>query len=419
MTVQGRVPRPVAGLFGLIGCLLAVGPAFAAEINGQSVPLNHITAEECKDCHKEIYTQWKSSMHANSTAFNDPIHNAFYRKVVGDPSKEGILKKGKLPVCLQCHVPNAAIDNTSKTDALPAYVEGVNCVACHALSAYNGIRKPDGKLRLGMLSYARGDTLGGPMGFIDEEDEDAIVGLDETENPHVAPTKGLYMPLDGRPRLFRTSDACLGCHDQRNNFHGVPLCQTGNEYASGDSKVQCQTCHMSVTNGVADHSMGGGHSLAMLKRSMVLDVTAESTGDTIAATVFMENLQPHSMPTGAPFRNIFVKVTALDADGAVLWSNFETHPAEEDAKAYMHLVLLDENDKPTLPPTARKPGADTRLKPFEQRELVYEIPAASVAAVRAELFYNLLWPNLQQAMTGKIPDELVTPQRFMYAEAKL
>ncbi len=410
--------RPMAGFFWLLGVLVA-GPAGAIEIDGQTVPLNHVTAEACKDCHEEIYKQWRGSMHANSTAFNDPIHNAFYRRVVGDPTAEGVLKKGKLPVCLQCHVPNAAVDQTSKTDALPAYVEGVNCVACHALTSYEGIRTPDGKLRLGLLSYGRGDTLGGPMGFIEEEAEDAIAGLDETENPHLAPTKGAYMPLDGRPRLFRTSDACLGCHDQRNNFHGVPLCQTGNEYTMGESRVPCQTCHMSVTNGVADHSMGGGHSMAMLRRSMVLDVTVETRGDTVTASVFMENLQPHSMPTGAPFRNIFVKVTALDADGEPLWTNFETHPATEDPKAYMHLVLLDENGQPTLPPKAHSAGDDSRLKPYEQRTLTYDIPAAGVAAVRAELFYNLLWPSLQQAMAGKIPDELVTPQRFMFAEARL
>ena len=396
--------------------------AQAAEIKGKEVPLNHVSSEECKDCHQEIYKQWKGSMHAKSTAFGDPIHNAFYRKVIGDPTQEGVkTKKGKFPVCLQCHVPNAAADGKTKTDAMPAYKEGVNCMVCHTMAKYNGIRKADGKLRLGRLSYEFSDTLQGPAGFVGGGggDADAIEGLDDEENPHTAPVNGTYLPLEANARVLRTNDACMGCHDQRNNFHNVPLCQTGSEYSTGATRVSCQACHMSVTNGIADHTMGGGHNLAMLRRSMVLAVDASNSGDTVKATVFMENLQPHSMPTGAPFRNLFVKVVALDGDGNELWKNFEIHPAKEDPQAYIHYVLLDDAGKPTLPPTAKQMGDDFRLKPFEKRELSYEIPAKGVKMVRAELYYNLLWPNLQKALEGKIPDELRTPQQFLAAEAKL
>ena len=414
--VLGIAPITLA----LAGVLLAAAPLQALEIKGQSVPLNRVSAEECKDCHKEIYAQWKSSMHANSTAFNDPIHNAFYRKVIGDPAKEGVkTKKGAYPVCLQCHVPNAAIDKVTKTDAMPAYKEGVNCTACHALTAYKGIRKDDGKLRLGMLAYERADMLSGPQGFVSGGDGDAIEGLDESDNPHIAETKGVFMPLDGKPRLFRSQDACMGCHDQRNNSHGVPLCVTGAEYEQSNSKVSCQSCHMSVTNGKADHSMGGGHNMGMLKRAMILDLTAAKAGESVDAVVYLENLQPHTMPTGAPFRNIFIKVVGLNADGEEVWSNFKTHPSTEDPQAYLRLVLLGEDGKPTLPPMAKSQGDDTRLKPFEKRELKYAIPAAEVASVRAEVYYNLLWPSLQKAMEGKLPDELRTPQAFLKVERKL
>ncbi|WP_167374161.1 multiheme c-type cytochrome [Bathymodiolus platifrons methanotrophic gill symbiont] len=40
-------------------------------------PLHHVSAKECKNCHEDIYSQWKGSMHANSTALKDPIHGAF------------------------------------------------------------------------------------------------------------------------------------------------------------------------------------------------------------------------------------------------------------------------------------------------------------------------------------------------------
>ncbi|GAB6052172.1 multiheme c-type cytochrome [Magnetospira thiophila] len=418
-TLQAKASR-MGALISFVAILLLSWGAQALEIRGQSVPLNHVSAEDCKDCHKQIYEQWKGSMHAQSTASGDPIHNAFYRNVVGDPHAEGVLdKKGNYPNCLLCHAPNAAIDKATKTDAMPAYKEGVNCTACHALSAFKGIRTEDGKFRLGMLAYERGDTLNGPSGFTSGGDANALPGMDETDNPHVAESKGLYMPLEGKPRMFRTADACMGCHDQRNNGNNVPLCQTGSEYAEGGSKVTCQTCHMSLTDGLADHSMGGGHNMGMLKRSMVLDVATETVGDQVKATVYLENLQPHTMPTGAPFRTLYIKVVALDAEGAEVWSNYKTNPSEEDPQAYLHLELHDDEGKPTLPPVAKKVGPDNRLKPFEKRELAYNIPAAGVAAVRAEAHYNLLWPNLQKAMEGKIPDPLRTPQAFMKVERKL
>ncbi len=57
-------------------------------------PLHRVSAKECKTCHEEIYSQWKGSMHANSTALKDPIHGTFYNAVIGDPKEEGIKKNG-------------------------------------------------------------------------------------------------------------------------------------------------------------------------------------------------------------------------------------------------------------------------------------------------------------------------------------
>ncbi len=70
----------------------------------------------------------------------------------------------------------------------------------------------------------------------------------------------MMLPLDANPNLLKTSDACLGCHDTRNNSHGVPLCATGDEYVAGKTFVTCQSCHMPIANGFANHSMG--HILA-------------------------------------------------------------------------------------------------------------------------------------------------------------
>ncbi|MEN8180002.1 MAG: cytochrome c family protein [Pseudomonadota bacterium] len=400
-------------------------------------PLHHISAETCKSCHKEIYKQWSKSMHANSTALKDPIHGTFYKKVVGDPTKEDVKHKasGKYPVCLQCHAPNAAKDKTTKLDANPAYSEGVNCIACHTLKKYNGIQAPNGKLQLGLKAYdyskdaaqgpgrhsnvglqkltAAGDVFGGG-GMADDSKPNPHLGEAVTMDGKEIPS----IPMESNPRLMKTSDACMGCHDQRNNPQGVPLCQTGNEYNISKSDVNCLACHMPINNGLADHSMGGGHSTAMLQRSVVFDVSTEVEGDKIKATAYLKNPQPHSLPTGAPFRNIYMKLAAYDAEGNVLWENAKGHPGKKDAQAYFVYALADEEGKPAMPPTATQLGKDTRLKPHEERTIVYEIPAKGVKLVRGELYYNLLWPKLVEKFKH-LPDDLKAPELIAASESSI
>jgi hypothetical protein len=410
--------------------LFAISPDALA---GTEEELHHVSSEVCKNCHKEIYKQWKGSMHAQSTALTDPIHATFYKKVAGSPVEEGVKHKasGKYPICLQCHAPNAAVDKTTKLDAKPAYSEGVNCVACHTLAKFNGTTGKDGKLLLGLKAYERKNELQGPQGFsqglakltaADDMFGGATSDDDSKPNPHTQGEVELdgkkiqALPMVGNPRLMKTNAACMGCHDKRNNPHGVPLCQTGNEYAG--SNVNCQSCHMPIADGRVDHGMGGGHNHAMLKRSVVFTLDAEKNGEGINATVKLKNMQPHSLPTGAPFRNITMKLTAYDAAGNVVWQNAEGHPADSDSKAYFAYLLADDKGDPAMPPKATQLGVDSRLKPYEERVLSYTIPTKDAVLVRGELFYNLLWPVLVEKFKH-LPEDLVAPQSIAVAEVSL
>ena len=410
-------------------CLGSAGTVQADE------PIHHVTSDVCKTCHQDIYRQWSGSMHAQSTALSDPIHATFYKKVVGSPTEEGVKHKasGKFPICLACHAPNAARDKTTKLDAKPAYNEGVNCVACHTLTNFKGIQGPDGKLMLGLNAYEVSDKLQAPTGFNNGLQKltagsdmfgGAVGNEGQKPNPHLGDPvefqgkKVPSLPMEGNPTQMKTNAACMGCHDQRNNPHGVPLCQTGSEYTMANTDVNCLACHMPISDGVADHSMGGGHDSAMLQRSVVFDVTTESDGDKINASVLLKNQQPHSMPTGAPFRNMYLKLTAYDENGEVVWQNAEGHPAKTDPQAYMVMTLTDDEGKPAPPPTATKPGKDTRLKPHETRTLTYEIPADGVVLVRGELYYNLLWPGLVKKFSH-LPEELTAPVLIADAETMI
>lgn len=395
-------------------------------------PIHQVSSETCKLCHKEIYRQWKGSMHAQSSALKDPIHGTFYRNVVGDPKQEGVkMKNGKFPVCLQCHAPNAAKDKTTKLDAKPAYSEGVNCVACHTLAKYNGIEAEGGKLNLGLKAYTTSNNLQGPQGFKTSfaQQDDMFGGMpddsDSKPNPHMGKSVELdgktiqSMPMTGNSLQLKTNDACMGCHDKRNNSKKVPLCRTGDEYAKSNIQASCTSCHMPVRDGVTSHSMGGGHDQAMLKSAVVFSVSSEKKGDQLATVVTMKNKQPHSLPTGAPFRNMYMKLTAFDKNGKVLWQNAKGHPAKEDPKAYLMYELLDEKGMHTSPPKAAKLGPDTRLKAYETRELKYSIPANNVALIRGELYYNLLWPGLVKKFSKKLPSDLTAPVSIALSEVKL
>ncbi len=404
--------RPCANrLVLLLSSLFVYSTAQAVLIDDEDVPLHQISAQECRLCHMEIYEQWKGSMHAQSTALEDPIHRGFYKKVIGDPTKEGEkMKNGKYPVCLKCHAPNAGQDRKTKLDAMPAYKEGVNCVACHRLKKFKGTRLPNGKLRLGIDAYEVAEACQGPSGFptsFSQHAQDAQKAKngedEEKENPHRQKpyvsnedAEEMMLPLESNPEMLKTSAACLGCHDKRANSHGVPLCATGDEYVAGRTHVSCQSCHMPVSNGFANHSMGGGHDPATLRRALFLKLDANKQGKDIKVAVHIRNQQPHKIPTGAPFRNMVLKVTAYDRDGKKVWENFEKHPSKEDPKAYFVYKLLNKEGKPVPPPKATQPGEDTRMNPYERRTLDYSIPAKDVAMVRAEIYYNLLWPSLKK-----------------------
>jgi hypothetical protein len=228
--------------------------------------------------------------------------------------------------------------------------------------------------------------------------------------------------------MLRTSAACMGCHDQRVNFKGAPLCVTGKEYAKFGTFIACQSCHMPKVDGVTDHSLAGGHGTDTVLDTLYMKLDAEPEGDVIKAQLHLRNQLPHSYPTGAPFRNFYIKVTALNADGEVVWKNFEKHPMKEDPKSMFLVVLGDENKEPAPPPKATHVMKDTRLEPNEERTIEYEIPGKDVAVIRAEALYNLVLPpqiDMLNKMAKDLPDlppieeGLFTPKRVAFSEVRL
>lgn len=366
-------------------------------------PLHHVSAKECKTCHEVIYTQWKGSMHANSTALKDPIHGAFYKAVMGNPEQEGIKKKGKYPVCLQCHAPAAAKDGKTNLAAMQVYNEGVNCVACHSISSFKGTKKAAGGLRLGTEAYEFSDTsLQGP-------------GTNQTNSDWQHP----MFKNTANPEIFKTNAVCMGCHDQRKNSNKVTLCQTGDEIATSDGNTNCLTCHMPTVNGKADHSFLGGHSAKMVSKGLLMTLTTARISKTLEVTIKLSNQLPHNFPTGAPFRNVYVKLTGYDKQGQQVWVSSQSHPAQDDTKAMLMYSLGDAEGNPAPPPKATQVLADTRLKPHESRELKYSIAKGKITKLKAVAYYDLLLPPMKKKFSKPEHKDLITSKIIAVSEIQV
>ena len=428
-----ELPVRLLSSFALL-CLVS-GAAWSADNpKQQATPkagLHDVAPESCKQCHEEIYQQWKGSMHANASALKDPIHAAFYNKVAGDPRAEGVVLKAnkKYPVCLKCHAPVAAMEKKTKLDTKQASSDGVGCVSCHSFTRFKGSTSKEGKPQLGIDAYEIDTTsLHGPKGNTYTTERVPEGSKWPTPINHTVPLQG------NKAALFKSNDICMGCHDKRSNAHGTPLCSTGKEYRDSKNTVACQSCHMAnvtvaklkdgvvvpgETVTIADHSTAGGHDDKMVSRGLALSLDTEKAGDSIKAKITLKNRLPHSFPTGAPFRNFFVKIAAYDKDGKELWKNFKVHPIKDDPKAAFWLTLGDAENKPTMPPKATQILADTRMKPNETRTLEYDIPnQPGTAIIRAEALYDLLLPPLKKGFKDKVPAELMKPKLAASAEVR-
>lgn len=265
----------------------------------QPVPagLESLRAESCGACHREIYDEWKSSIHAH--AYQDPFFQSYWTK-----DKHSW-------VCLNCHAPlenqqptvitEVPRDRVEKATQRPnphydaAYQkEGVTCAACHV----------------------RDGVILGPF--------------DDSVAPH--PTR--FDPA------FRTTQVCFRCHNVIGGpaqfYNGGP-CGTYMEfegkYFMQERGMICQSCHMpEVERPVAQngpirqgrqHLWRGGHDPDMIRRAVAIQATAEPSvpkpGERLQVTLTLINAGAgHKLPTGDPDRHFTVEFSILDREQRVL-----------------------------------------------------------------------------------------------------
>ena len=356
---------------------------YAHAIPFQKIPdgLTSLKAESCGQCHREIYDEWKTSIHAH--AYVDPFFQAYWKK------------DKNIWVCLNCHTP---LENQQPTlvkeiprgrvekaiqEPNPQYdpeyqKESVTCAACHV----------------------RDGVIYGPF--------------EDSAAPH--PTK--FDPN------FRTAQICYRCHNVVSGpaqFYNVGPCGTYAEY-EGKFFMQergfiCQSCHMpEIDRPIAvnspirrgrRHLWRGGHDPDMVKRAVGIQVRADTAspkpGDRVGFTLTLINAGAgHKIPTGDPDRYFTVEFSVEDQQGRVL-----DHQTSTMGRWIMWQPAIVEL-------------YDNRLMPLASREyqFAYQLPArAEGLKVKTRVQYHILTDKqhemlqTQYGLTGNDPYRFVLYER--------
>jgi len=340
---------------------------YARAIPYQKVPagLKSLKAKECGRCHKAIFEEWKSSIHAH--AYQDPFFQAYWKK--DDNSW----------VCLNCHsplenqqptliqeIPRGRVERAVQIPNMhydPEYQnEGVTCAVCHV---------KDG-------------VIHGPY--------------DDSAAPH---------PVQFDPK-FRTQQICYRCHNVVSGpfqFYNVGPCGTYAEYEGEffmkEKGMICQSCHMpEVTRPVAQggpirsgrrHLWRGGHDPDMIKRAVAVQVIADppqpQPGERVTFTLTLINAGAgHKLPTGDPDRHFTVEFLVKDEEQRVI-----RHQADTMGRWILWQPVIWE-------------VYDNRLLPLASRdyEFTYEVPEnVRNWKVQTRIRYHILTDDQHEMLREK------------------
>ncbi|WP_447979643.1 multiheme c-type cytochrome [Candidatus Nitrospira bockiana] len=355
---------------------------YARAIPFQPVPagLESLRAESCGRCHRDIYEEWKGSIHAH--AYEDPFFQAYWKK------------DRNIWVCLNCHtplenqqptviqdIPRGRVEKAEEAPN-PRYdaeyqKEAVTCAACHV----------------------RDGVVLGPF--------------DDSAAPH--PTR--FDPS------FRTAQVCYRCHNVVSGpaqFYNVGPCGTYAEYEGKffmkEKGMICQSCHMpEVDRPAADggpirhgrrHLWRGGHDPDMIRRAVAVDLHADppapKPGDLVTFTVTLINAGAgHKIPTGDPDRHFTVEFMVLDEHGQVVEERHETM----GRWILWQPVILE--------------VYDNRLLPLASRDYTfrYRLPEAAKGMIlKARVRYHILTDSQHEMLERRYGLTGSDPYRFVIYE---
>jgi hypothetical protein len=326
--------------------------------------------------------------------------------------------------CAACHAPAAAINAPYSTDPIQVSgvgTEGAACDFCHKiwgvrLSPETGLPYANmpGVLSLDFRRPPEGHQL-----FAGPYDDVGFEGSEDT-----------YSPLQTQ------SAFCAACH--YGTFWDTTIYNSFGEwldspYSDPITGKTCQDCHMAPAGAtrianheqardrdpatIFSHRMPGAADESLLQNTAEMNVTAEQVGDQVIVTVQVTNTQAgHDIPTDSPLRQIFLVVTATDAQGNALpqvegpalpsWAG-----DLQDAPGVYFAKILQEIWTEVSPTGAywnpTRIVEDTRLPALETNTSTYAFAApegAGPVTVESRLIFRRAFYDLMQEKGWDVPD---------------
>ncbi|NNL21123.1 MAG: T9SS type A sorting domain-containing protein [Ignavibacteriaceae bacterium] len=308
---------------------------------------------------------WRSTMMGNAS--KDPLWRAMVAEEVHNfPQLQETIET----TCLRCHSPmgyTEAFFNGDTTYSMaqmksdPVANDGVSCTACHQIKENN---------------FGTQQSYSGH--YLIEADSIIYGPYENSDTTHMPFWPGVQYNVEYGPHMNK-SELCATCHtlftpylDNSGNIAGTFPEQTpylewkNSNYPSQD--IQCQDCHLpNVDDPILISSRGNypertpfwrhafvGGNVYMLKilkanidsvgataepehfdstisraeynlteSSVVLSTFSDFQNDTLEIRVIVENLTGHKLPTGIPFRRMWIHLKVEEVGGTVIFESGE------------------------------------------------------------------------------------------------
>ncbi|WP_045856216.1 multiheme c-type cytochrome [Teredinibacter purpureus] len=378
---------------------------------------NFDDAQVCGSCHGEIYEEWQTSMMAR--AWEDPLYRALLNKA--SIATDGAVDN----FCTGCHTPigllsgqiNSDVNRQAPGTENELHLPGVDCEACHNMSAINGLE--NGAYVLNAQIGDRPLKLGSRS--------DAVSPYHDTE----------YSDLHTR------SEFCGTCHNVSHPFNQVPIERTYDEWYESTYRtdgVECQDCHMKPVKGKAaimgperedraSHHFAsanttimqyfGDHKQADRARSLLATAAelelleAPSNpipGERTHFSLRVKNTGAgHKLPTGFPEgREVWLDITLTDASGKIVYSSGKITKGKTEPGTRNYKVHLGDDDGKEVDIevwTVSRILSDNRLLPKGYADERYEFVVPEWASAPLTLDAKLRYWPFSQAIADHLLGE--------------
>ncbi|OIP53011.1 MAG: hypothetical protein AUK54_09935 [Helicobacteraceae bacterium CG2_30_36_10] len=318
----------------------------------------------CKKCHPVISAEFETSMHKNSSVYDDKVHKAVWDL---HPAKAKDDYK-----CAKCHTPNA---KTAEQQHV-----GISCINCHTIMDVEKHAQSNKNIYSTEDKKFYSAEIGRENEKVHYKKISSMFGMSKTT------VGSAYHDIDYTNEKFYNGQMCMGCHSHKQNSHEFSVCETDKAGAQ-NKESNCISCHMPKVDGSATtvrlsakhafHGFAGARvNPELLSKHVQLSLKKEATG----FEVVINNKTPHNLMTH-PLRVVQLRTTIIrDAK-------------QIELKTHTFVKVIGKDGKPAMPWAATEVLKDTMIKANEKRAIKFEETLKNGDHIEVKLGFYVVNPK--------------------------